>query len=266
MSAVIAVFAGGFSPDDEPGAFTFTDVTGKNPSTAENSATITVSDINVASPITVSGGKYNINGGAYTSDAGTVSDGDTVSAQITTGSGFSTTYTSTVTIGGVSDAFSATTRGAVSTVIANGAGSVIGNMTANSGLASIFDGSATGGSATGGKSPATYPGLGTAGKNWGGVAKSISRWMTWGPNDQAYSLGTGAGYTTTLYLEGSNNGSSWTVMDSVAFTDTVAAISIDRSLSYSATTYTSHRVRAITSYASSIVNMGFIELRFYEWT
>jgi len=113
-NAMMQMFVGGFAPDDEPDAFTFTDVTGQNPSTAITSNSITVTGINVASDITVSGGTYSINGGAFTSSAGTVTKDDSVRVQVTTGSGFSTSYSATVTIGGVSDTFTATTKSPVS--------------------------------------------------------------------------------------------------------------------------------------------------------
>ncbi len=42
------------------------------------SNSITVSGINVASPISVSGGEYSINGGAFTAVLGNVKNGDSV--------------------------------------------------------------------------------------------------------------------------------------------------------------------------------------------
>ncbi|HOC60540.1 MAG TPA: fibronectin type III domain-containing protein, partial [Smithellaceae bacterium] len=51
--------------DTTPDAFTFTDQTGVALSTVIESAAITVSGINTASAISVTGGEYSINGGAW---------------------------------------------------------------------------------------------------------------------------------------------------------------------------------------------------------
>jgi len=121
MSGVIQLMAGGFAADDEPASYTYTDVTGQNPSTVVTSNSITVSDINVAIPITITGGTYSINGGGFTSSAGTVTKDDTVRVQVTTSSSFSTGVSATTTIGGIQDTFTATTRAGSSTLLASNA-------------------------------------------------------------------------------------------------------------------------------------------------
>jgi hypothetical protein len=99
--------------DTTPDAFSFTDVTGATLSTVYTSNTITVSGINSAANITVTGGTYSKNGGSYTNTAGTVSVGDTVSTRITSSASNSTAVNSVVTIGGVSDTYTVTTVGIV---------------------------------------------------------------------------------------------------------------------------------------------------------
>src|SRR5690606_32817004 len=73
------------------------------------SNTITVAGINKPAPISISGGQYSINGGAYTASAGTVTQNQTVRVQVTSSSSTNTAVTATVNIGGISSAFTVTT-------------------------------------------------------------------------------------------------------------------------------------------------------------
>jgi subtilisin family serine protease/N-acetylneuraminic acid mutarotase len=95
--------------DTTPDIFTFTDQTGVALSIVITSNTITVSGINAATPISITGGTYSINGGTYTSSSGTVVDGNTVTVRLTSSGSYSTTTNATLTIGGVSGAFNVTT-------------------------------------------------------------------------------------------------------------------------------------------------------------
>jgi len=95
--------------DTTPDAFTFTDQTGVAVSTAIESNTITVAGINAATAISISGGTYSKNGGAYTSASGTVVNGDTVKVKVTSSASNSTAVNTTLTIGGISDTFTVTT-------------------------------------------------------------------------------------------------------------------------------------------------------------
>lgn len=105
--------------DSTPSAFSFVDQTGVELEAVCTSASIVVGGIDAgATPaISVSGGQYSINGGAFTSSAGTVSLGDEVRARVTASSDYSDPVTATVTIGGVSDGFTATTRAQVAPTI-----------------------------------------------------------------------------------------------------------------------------------------------------
>jgi hypothetical protein len=97
------------APDATPDPFAFIDRTGVGLSAVITSNTISVSGINIAATISITGGIYAINGGSYTSAGGTVNNGDTVKVQQTSSGSYSTTTNATLTIGGVSDAFSVTT-------------------------------------------------------------------------------------------------------------------------------------------------------------
>jgi hypothetical protein len=99
----------GTAADTTPDAFSFVDQTSVPLSTTITSAPITVSGINAGAPISVVGGQYSINGGGFTSSAGTVADGDSVRARHTSSASFSTSVDTTVTIGGVADTFTSTT-------------------------------------------------------------------------------------------------------------------------------------------------------------
>jgi len=100
-------------PDTTPNMFTFTDQSGAELSTAITSNTITISGINTAATISITGGTYSINGGTYTSAPGTVNNGNTVTVRQTSSSSYLTTTSTTLTIGGVSDTFSVTTKSAL---------------------------------------------------------------------------------------------------------------------------------------------------------
>ena len=97
------------SADTTPAPFIFTDQTGAALSTVITSNAITVSGIGSATTISITGGTYSINGGEYTSESGTVNNGDTVTVQQTSSANYSTQTDVTLTIGGVSDTFSVTT-------------------------------------------------------------------------------------------------------------------------------------------------------------
>ncbi|WAK02567.1 multiheme c-type cytochrome [Methylobacter sp. YRD-M1] len=98
--------------DTTPDPFYFTDQTGITLNTVVTSNTITVSGINASTAISVSGGLYSRNGGAFTADSGNVNNGDTVRVQQTSSSSDSTTTNTVLTIGGVQDTFSVTTLAA----------------------------------------------------------------------------------------------------------------------------------------------------------
>ena len=101
--------------DTIPDPFTFTDQTGVALNTIVTSNTIMVMGINAASPISITGGTYSINGAPYTSASGTVNNGNTVTIRVTSsGSYLTPRHARLTTGGGVSDTFSVTTQSAPS--------------------------------------------------------------------------------------------------------------------------------------------------------
>ncbi|MGZ5581791.1 MAG: beta strand repeat-containing protein [Usitatibacter sp.] len=102
--------------DTTPDAFSFTDVSGVNPSSTNFSNTITISGINAPTSWSLSGGGgASVNGSAYNLFSGTVNNGDTIAIYSVASSGFSTAVNATLTVGGVSDTYTVTTRAADTT-------------------------------------------------------------------------------------------------------------------------------------------------------
>ncbi|KQM41159.1 SGNH/GDSL hydrolase family protein [Sphingomonas sp. Leaf10] len=95
--------------DTTPDAFSFVDQTNVAASTLTESAAITVAGIDAASPITITGGEYQIAGGAWTSAEGTVTNGQSVKVRGTSSATAGGVTNIALTIGGVSDTFTLTT-------------------------------------------------------------------------------------------------------------------------------------------------------------
>lgn len=98
--------------DLTPNAFVFADAADVEPETSTISNDQTISSITGAVAISVSGDgspEYRLNGGVWTSQAGTVQAGDVVSLRLTSGA-VSTTRVATLTIGTSQGTFSVTSR------------------------------------------------------------------------------------------------------------------------------------------------------------
>ncbi|MDO8938635.1 MAG: multiheme c-type cytochrome [Methylicorpusculum sp.] len=98
-----------FATDTTPDAFSFVDQTGVPLGSAITSGNLTVSGINAPSGISIVGGLYSINGGAYVATVGNVNNGDTFTVRLVSSVNPGTTTSAVLTIGGVSDTFSVTT-------------------------------------------------------------------------------------------------------------------------------------------------------------
>ena len=95
--------------DTTPNAISFTASTNAEPNAVVTSPAVTITGINTAAPVSISGGEYSINGGAFTSAAGTIANGQTLSVRITASDQTNTPISATITVGGVSAMFSVTT-------------------------------------------------------------------------------------------------------------------------------------------------------------
>lgn len=98
------------APDTTVNAFSFTPLINQNLNTLILSNTIVVGGINVSVPISIVGGEYSINGGAFTSVAGTVVNNDNVQVRQLSSNLSNTMTTATLTISGTSAAFDVTTK------------------------------------------------------------------------------------------------------------------------------------------------------------
>ncbi len=101
------------APDTTPDAYTFPTQTWVQRGATIDSAAVTISGINQATPISVTGGLVSINGGGFAS-SWTITNGQAFVIRLTASPNYATTTSATVNVGGVSATFSATT-------LANGA-------------------------------------------------------------------------------------------------------------------------------------------------
>jgi hypothetical protein len=95
--------------DTTPTTFTFPDQSSATRSAAATSGAITITGINQSAAVSITGGEYSIDGAAFTSAAGIISNNQTIRVRVNTSGQFSTVVTATLTIGGVSATFSVTT-------------------------------------------------------------------------------------------------------------------------------------------------------------
>jgi VWFA-related protein len=99
--------------DTEPNAFTFTSLTNLRTDSSATSNSVTVTGIEVPAQIAVLQGRYSIGcNDTFTTDPGTISDGQTVCVRHQTSELPSTSQTTTLTIGGVAGTFTSTTAAA----------------------------------------------------------------------------------------------------------------------------------------------------------
>lgn len=95
--------------DGTPDQFTFTDVFDRPLSQVQTSNLITITGIDISTAVSITGGTYSKNGGAYTSAAGTAVVNDTFRVRHTSSSSNSTPVNTTLTVGGIFDTFTSTT-------------------------------------------------------------------------------------------------------------------------------------------------------------
>ncbi len=98
-----------FAIDSTPDLISFTAQTGVALGSLQESNVVTLSGINVPIAVSVTGGEYRINGGAYTKVKGTVKAGDTLQLRQIASSKSNTTVKTTLTVGNVKPVFSTTT-------------------------------------------------------------------------------------------------------------------------------------------------------------
>lgn len=113
----------------------FTDRTGAAPNTTQTSTSQTITGITGSVNVSVSGDgspSVSINGGSFTSSPGTISNGQTIQARLTSSATAGATNTADITIGTVTKEFRVTTASS------GGSGSGVGSSSANYGI-EIYD-------------------------------------------------------------------------------------------------------------------------------
>jgi hypothetical protein len=115
IGGVSATFTGTTGIDTSLDAITFLPEENAELDTLYESNTITISGINVEIPISITNGEYSINGGAYTSEAGTVSAGQNITLRVKSSNQISTVSTqmdstATLTLGSGDTAIQASYR------------------------------------------------------------------------------------------------------------------------------------------------------------
>ena len=97
--------------DTEPDPFSFTSQTGVNVGSTIQSNTVTIMGLEVPAHVSVIGGAYSIGcTNTFTQSPDTIDNGDTICVRHESSSSFSTSKTTTLTIGGVAETFTSTTR------------------------------------------------------------------------------------------------------------------------------------------------------------
>ena len=96
--------------DSEPDSFSFTRVMDVELTSHIISESVTISGINVAVPVSVSGGEYAIDDGEFTSAMGTISNNQSLRLSHTSADSLATSQSTTVTVGDYSTSFRSTTR------------------------------------------------------------------------------------------------------------------------------------------------------------
>jgi sugar lactone lactonase YvrE len=98
------------APITTPNAFVISPSTGVPLQTLVSSAPVTITGMDSPTPISISGGYYNINNGPFTSAAGSIHSGDQVQVQVRSADIEATTTSAQLNIGGVSQTYNVTTH------------------------------------------------------------------------------------------------------------------------------------------------------------
>lgn len=105
--------------DTRPDSFSFSIVSDAQTDSLVESETVTISGINATATVSITGGEYTVNGGAYVSTNGTIESGQTLKLRLTSSGNTNDEVTATVTVGGVSADFTVRTVRTSATVTIN---------------------------------------------------------------------------------------------------------------------------------------------------
>ncbi len=108
-TTTVASGSGGPGPDTTPDGFSFIDTANVARASVVASNAVTITGINQAAPLRVSGGEYQIGDGAWTSADGSVSNGQTLRLRHTSSADFSAEALTRVEVGGIAAVFRSVT-------------------------------------------------------------------------------------------------------------------------------------------------------------
>jgi len=212
--------------DTTPDAFNLgSDLSTVNLNAQIQASQITVSGIDVASPISVSGQgspRYSIAGGAYTSSSGTVTNGQTVDFRFDASGSYATSHTATLNIGGVTDSVVATT------------------------LSNPGSGGSTGGAGTGG----TY----------GLEVRNSSNTIVFGPNLRSSHVIRASGSTTNSGSAQISAGGTLTVGPIEGLTSTNTSTIAIVALAESTSGYGSYQITVTRGSTANGIGEGFFRI------
>ena len=110
IGGVSGTFTSTTLDDTVPNPFSFGSVTGVPRLSIQTSAVATIDGISAPTPVTVAGGSYSVGcTGTFTTAAGNIDNFQTVCLRHTASAAYSTSVTTTLTIGGVNGTFTSTT-------------------------------------------------------------------------------------------------------------------------------------------------------------
>jgi sugar lactone lactonase YvrE len=96
-------------PDGEPNAFAIQAIQDAPRGLAVSSQAVTIQGINIPASMSIAGGEYSVNGGAFTSAAGTVTNLQSIVVRVTAAASPGGTAQATLTVGSVAATFAVTT-------------------------------------------------------------------------------------------------------------------------------------------------------------
>jgi hypothetical protein len=102
-------------PDTTPNPFGFTSVSGVSQNATVSSNVVTITGIDAPAAVSIDVGEYRINGGSWTSAAGTITNGQTVQVRHTSAGSVNTVTETVLSIGGVEGKFRSTTSAGADT-------------------------------------------------------------------------------------------------------------------------------------------------------
>ena len=111
-AAVVSISVNDITPDD----FSFTDKIGAQLTEVVTSDPVTITGINTAIPVSITGGEYAINDGVFTNEDGVINNDDNISIRLTASDEPLTMVEAVISIGDIEDTFSVTTYDPIDSV------------------------------------------------------------------------------------------------------------------------------------------------------